>query len=74
MAFDQALALRPNWKTAQANRALARLLGGKQRAEDALKEAIERIHITPSCCIFSGECLNARARSNLPRKLIPDKL
>ena len=40
-AYDQALVLRPNWKTAQVNRALARLLGGKQRAEDALKEAIE---------------------------------
>ena len=37
VAYDQALALRPNWKPAQVNRALARLLGGKQRAEDALE-------------------------------------
>ncbi len=40
-AFDQALALRPNWQTARVNRARARLLGGKQPAEDALKEAIK---------------------------------
>ena len=54
VAFDQALALRPNWKTAQANRALARLLGGKQRAEDALKEAIEAYSHHPELLYLLG--------------------
>ena len=40
-AFDQALALRPDDQPARVHRAMARLLGGKQRAKDALKEAIE---------------------------------
>ena len=40
-AFDQALALRAGDQTARVNRAIARLLGGKQRATDALKEAVE---------------------------------
>ena len=53
-AYDQALVLRPNWKTAQVNRALARLLGGKQRAEDALKEAIEAYPHHPELLYLLG--------------------
>lgn len=40
-ACDQALALRPGDRTARVTRAIARLLGGKQRATDALKAAVE---------------------------------
>ena len=53
-AYDQALVLRPNWKTAQVNRALARLLGGTQRAEDALKEAIEAYPHHPELLYLLG--------------------
>lgn len=51
---DQALALRPRYGPALVNRAIARLLGGKQRAEAALREAIESHPNHPSLLYLLG--------------------
>lgn len=67
-AFGQALALRLDWKTAQVNRALARLLRGKQRAEDALKEAIEASPNHPELLYLLGRVFEREGKIEAAEK------